>query len=160
PRSAAQALSGPSNQSSPKSLRPVTATAWALRRWTASTTCIQPGVLIRILERALENGGGAANELQAFAVEFGDALRATDERRPVRKDEAGNRKAGNEIQDGFFCLLVEVGRAFVQDEDSRVAIKSARKQDALALTRRKRRAHVPDQGPVLHGLAFDIGMNT
>lgn len=60
---------------------------------------------------------------------------------------------------GIDCLLmvdIEMGSALVHDEDLGLPVKCTGKQHALLLPARERRAHVADQGLVLHRHADNI----
>ncbi len=46
---------------------------------------------------------------------------------------ARDRQGGDQVRDQFFRLDIQVRRAFVQDQDPRLAVEGAREQNALFL---------------------------
>src|SRR6185436_3251995 len=60
------------------------------------------------------------------AADLVDFLGAADQRGPVCYHDAGDRQLRDQVGDDLLVLLVEIGGAFVEKRDLRIAVERAR----------------------------------
>ena len=77
----------------------------------------------------------------------------------MRDNNARCAHIGNSLGDGVLIRLIEIGRAFIEEQRVRLAIKRAGQQDTLALPARQCRAHITDQAGIAHWHRGDLLMH-
>jgi hypothetical protein len=77
----------------------------------------------------------------------------------MRDDDASDLQLAQRRVDLAFRGQIEVARPFVHEPDSRAAVESPRKEQALPLASRQTRPEVADQCAVIHRHRHDLGVN-
>src|SRR6516162_8429577 len=79
--------------------------------------------------------------------------------RVVRDDDASDLQLAQRRVDFAFLGQIKVACPFVHEQDSRAAVESPRKEQALPLASRQTRSEVADQCVVIHRHRHDFGIN-